>query len=530
MADTRAEELLRTFEKAKSRRQSWENIWQQISDLALPERSTQQNLARGTRRRSLIFDDTAPQAVDELAAGLHGLLSSPALRWFQLMVPTRPSLTDDSLAWLEQAENILYSIFNSPKLGFNTAMHEMYLDQVALGTSCMIVLFQNGRIRFQTIPLSEVYILENGMGEVDTVGREFKWSAAQAGSFFGADNLPEDTQAELRSDQRFDREREYVHLVLPRIDRDAAKIDAGNKPWASVWIDKKETMVLAESGFDEMPYVTPRWSKSTGEMYGRSPVMTVLSTIQMLNAMSKNVIQSAEKATNPALLVPDQMTIAPLRTVPNAVNFFRPTVKGEIQQLPSGNAQIGDALIQQRQEIIRKALFLDMLQLPLQDRMTATEVLQRRQDRQQIFSPFVSRNQMEGLSPTIQRTLGISIRAGWIPSPPQEIMESGLQVEYTSPLAVSQRSSEVGSVQQWVALVAPFAEGSPDVLDNFDTDSIARLGAEILNVPRQFVRSIEDRDLQRQARAQQMQQQQMVEQGVQVAGAVKDVAGVIGAA
>ena len=108
---------------------------------------------------------------------------------------------------------------------------------------------------------------------------------------------------------------------MPRDERDAQKIDAGNKPYASIYIEPTQKIVIRESGFDEFPYVCPRFLKASFEMgYGRSPAMTALPDTMMINAMSKVTITAAQKQIDPPLMVPDDGFMLPVRTKPGGLN------------------------------------------------------------------------------------------------------------------------------------------------------------------------------------------------------------------
>lgn len=61
-------------------------------------------------------------------------------------------------------------------------------------------------------------------------------------------------------------------------------------------------MMISESGFQEFPYIVPRFLKATGETMGRSPAMTALPDVKMLNLMSKTIIQAAQKQIDPPFL------------------------------------------------------------------------------------------------------------------------------------------------------------------------------------------------------------------------------------
>jgi hypothetical protein len=111
--------------------------------------------------------------------------------------------------------------------------------------------------------------------------------------------------SKMYENQEFDKEVELLHCVYPRDDVDKGKKAATMLPVASVYIDEKEKHVLAEGGFDEMPYMVSRWSKTVGEVFGRSPAMTALPDIKMLQEIMKTTIKAAQKIVDPPLLVPD---------------------------------------------------------------------------------------------------------------------------------------------------------------------------------------------------------------------------------
>ena len=67
------------------------------------------------------------------------------------------------------------------------------------------------------------------------------------------------------------------------------------KNYKSCYVLVEEKALLEEGGFDEFPYMVPRWQKVAGEIYGRSPSMTCLPDIKMVNQMMKTVIKAAQK-------------------------------------------------------------------------------------------------------------------------------------------------------------------------------------------------------------------------------------------
>ena len=80
----RAGELLRRYRKAKERRSVWEGHWRECCDYALPQRAFEGERTAGAKRTEKLFDGTAPDAVDQLAASLLAQLTPPWSAWFQL--------------------------------------------------------------------------------------------------------------------------------------------------------------------------------------------------------------------------------------------------------------------------------------------------------------------------------------------------------------------------------------------------------------------------------------------------------------
>jgi hypothetical protein len=59
-----------------------------------------------------------------------------------------------------------------------------------------------------------------------------------------------------------------IHITEPREARDPTKIDKYNMPYASYWWEAGNTeRILAEGGFEYMPYQVARWGSSNNSVY-----------------------------------------------------------------------------------------------------------------------------------------------------------------------------------------------------------------------------------------------------------------------
>ncbi len=517
-------------ESLKSYRTPWENLWQDCGEYVNPNRGDFSTIRyrADTARYDKIYDTTAPLANENLASGLQGFLTSPSQRWFSL------TTFDDNLneeyavkEWLNLATNILYDrVFNIPDSNFNSQAHELYLDLGSFGTAVMMVQDTPGSgITFRTFHLADCYIQENDKGFVDTLYRKYKRTGRQLIERFG-EAVPEKIVKISQKDPF--REFEVIHAVEPSETYGEPLKKPTKKAFKSCYILLEEKTLLEEGGYDEFPYMVPRWSKVAGEIYGRSPSMTSLPDIKMVNAMMKTIIKSAQKLTDPPLLVPDDGFILPVRTVPGGLNFYRSGTQDRIEPLETrGRPDIGFDLLQNRREHIRAAFHVDWMQLPDQKNnpnMTATEVVARQEEKMRLMGPMIGRLQVEFLGPLINRVFSIMMRKKMIPNPPAIIQGEEMKIVYTSPLARAQKSSQLMTITRLFESMAPLYQAKPELLDNMNTDETFRFFHHLLDAPAKILNPEEKVEEERQARAEEQKAMMEAEQAKVQSEAGKNIA------
>ncbi|MDA7891218.1 portal protein [Akkermansiaceae bacterium] len=511
--------LVKRYEHLKNRRGNWDTHYQELADYMLPRKADiVRKRSRGEKRMELIFDGTALQSVDLLAASLHGMLTSGATPWFHLDIKDADLGRDDDVReWLQDTSTRMMRAFSHSN--FETEVHEMYVDLVVFGTGCMFVENDKEALRFSTRHISEFYVQENQFGIVDTVFRVYRSPARQIVQRFGVDNVT-DYILKVFQDKP-DEEIEILHAVVPRINRDPSKQDNKNMPYASFYIDMQTSKLLSESGFQEFPYIVPRFLKATGETMGRSPAMVALPDVKMLNLMSKTIIQAAQKLIDPPLLVPDDGFLLPIRTQPGGLNFFRSGTRDMITPLNTGaNIPIGLSMEEQRRGAIRSAFFVDQLLSGQTPNMTATEVVQRQEERMRVIGPVLGRLMNEMLRPLIDRVFALMLRSNLLAQPPEILQGRDVDIEYVSPLARAQKSTSLNSTMKALEILMPLAQSIP-VGDHIDPDGLVRHVTDALGVPKSALRS--DREVQqvREQRAQaeqEMMEQQRDQQEMAMAG------------
>ena len=342
----KAKILLKRFDRLKSQRQNWESHWQEVADYMQPRKAdVTKTRSKGDKRTELIFDSSPLQSVELLSASLHGMLTNPSTPWFSLKFKdTGMENEDEAKTWLESVTEVMYSAFNQSN--FQQEIFELYHDLITFGTAAMFIEEDDeDNLKFSTRHINEIFISENDKGRIDTVFRKFRISARAAIQKFG--KISKNIEVIAKKDPY--EEVDILHAVYPRADFNPLKKDKENMPFESVYLDASSGEELSVSGFREFPFVVPRYLKASHEIYGRSPAMTALPDVKMLNEMSKTIIKSAQKQVDPPLLVPDDGFVLPVRTVPGGLNFYRAGTRDRIEPLNIGaNNTLGLNMEEQR--------------------------------------------------------------------------------------------------------------------------------------------------------------------------------------
>ena len=518
------EDIIKRVAQLASERQNYNVFWQDVAKYCLPRKAyITRTRTPGAKYDYDIYDSTAMQANLVLAAGLHSYLTNPNSRWFSLMVQDEEANKDAEVkAWLADTEERIYNVIDDSN--FNQQIHELYLDLGVFGVACMYEEEDaENNVRFYARDIAEIYLCENDKEKIDTVFRKFKLTARQANEKWG--EAAGDVVKVFMDRKEYDKTVEFIHAVMPRYERDVSKDDAINMPFKSIYIEVSKKHLISESGYNEFPYFTPRFNKNSGEVWGSSPAMVGYSDIRMLNEMVKVLIRAAQKVVDPPLVLPHDGYLLPIKYGPGALNFrLKGSAQDKIEPLITNvNLPIGLEIIENYRTTIKKNYFVDLFLLladPARKDMTATEVMQRVEEKMLILAPVLGRLMNEFLDPLINRTFSILWRAGKFLPPPASLQGLPYEIEYISPLARAQKLDQMRSINSFLTLVEQMAIVKPDVLDNVNEDNVVADIQELYGVNPKYLRDKEEVKLIRDQRAQALAVQQemaMIGQGAQIA-------------
>jgi hypothetical protein len=479
--DTVAETVIERNKNRRTKRGTWESLWQSIARYCLPNSASfMEQVTSGQDRMRYILDSTAPRSLEMFASFLHTLLNNPASEWVRLGVEGEPELQTSATVrmYLEACQKKIMNALTSPSADIYSQLHQIYLDLGAFGTGVMFEDIVNRRLRCRVYHLDDCAIDEGEDETIDSMIRRRVQSKRAALQRFKEDKLGD--RFRNLSDEKLATEDTYYHAVFPATDPIVEKFPKRqlmkNAAFYSCWVlDGEEKKTLEYGSYEEFPYFVPRWYKARNEIYGRSQAMTAMPDIRMVNRMSDTILRGAEKIVDPPLVIPDGSLVSPVRLHAGGMTFTEGQV--DIKTLiPPGTSRIetGNELLIARQQAIKEAFFTPLFVTPDSPVKTATQVLQEVDERNRALSPMLVRLQTELFSKLVVRTFNILERSGLLPRPPTELAGKKLVLEYVSPLIASQKQMEGLAIARTFEQMAVWSQIDKGIFDWIDTDKVAQ--------------------------------------------------------
>ncbi len=358
-----------------------------------------------------LFDATAADAVDNLAASIYSLMTPPESLWLTL-IPESDASPDADAATAALRANLNDS-------NFYTTIHQCYLDLVILGTACLFMsetpIGASSAFSFTAVPMRDIAILPNAVFHTATM------PAREVLEKYPTWTPPADIADQIKRDPATP-----LRLVQSLVGTDfTAWLDVGGDI---------ENNIVARGTFETNPYIIFRWSVLSGEQYGRGPVLRALPDIKTANKVVELVLKNATiavsgiwQADDDGVINLNNINLTPGAIIPKAVG------SSGLTPLSSGaDFDVSQIILKDLRERIRHALLADRLGLLSEKEMTATEIMARNSDMMRILGATYGRLLHEFIRPLTDRGLQILSRRGVIAP---IVLNSDAELKYIAPIA-----------------------------------------------------------------------------------------------
>ena len=525
----RADQLIQEYEEQLSARRNFESYWQTLHDYFYTESADINStyFSGNELNASFLWDATTVECGDVFASGFMNYLTPPTSKWFRLRHKNRELAGNKAVTeYLEDVgAEVNYALNRS---NFYDQMFPAYKSSGIYGTA---PIFEEeditDDIRFYTMPLKQVVIVEDARGRVCKYFIEFEYTAEQAAGRWGKEILSTEMKEELEQGKGRSKKHKFLLHIADRYARDPQKQDKRNMPYEAVWVDVEGRKLIDESGYNELPAFCHRFDKRPFISWGFSPAMKALPFARMLNVIAKTNLRTMMKHTDPPIAVPHNAFIAPFNMNPRAINAYKKTAMDSNKDIFAfgnyGNPEVGLKSIEYYSQQVKSLMYYDTFLAfsNITKDMNNPEIMERINEKMTMLGPAVGRYLDEAISPIIERTIGILARRGKLPEPPLELMlDPRYEIDFVGTLAQAQRRSELNTLVTGLTMVSNMAQFLPEALDKINPDKVTDEVFSITGASVKVLRDDDEVQKIREGRAQAaVEQQQMMKMagGAQIA-------------
>lgn len=490
------------YDHLSSNRNHFLDIAVECSELTLPYLIQRDELRPSHKDLRQPWQSVGSKAVVTLASKLMLALLPPQTSFFKLQIRDDKLGTELpaeirselDLSFAKMERMVMDSIASSSD---RVAVHQAIKHLVVGGNALMFM----GKEGIKHYPLNRYVVERDGNGNViEIVTKELINKQLLPKEF---QELKQEQSVGTRYGSNTDDVEIYTHV----------KLDNNRWVWHQEAFDKVIPNTDGKSPKDSSPWLVLRFNSVDGENYGRGRVEEFLGDLKSLNALSQAMVEGSASAAKVVFVVSPSSTTKP-QTIAQAGNGA--IVQGRPEDI--GVIQVGktadfSTALQMMQTLERRILeaFL-VLTVRQSERTTAEEVRLTQLELEQQLGGLFSLLTVEFLVPYLNRKLLVLSRSGQLPKYPKDLVAPTI----IAGINALGRGQDRESLTAFIQTIAQTL--GPDALMTFINadEAIKRLaaaqGIDVLNL----VKSVDDRQAESDAAAQQEQEMMALQQAPQI--------------
>ena len=467
-------------------RDQWQKALFDAYNFVAPYRLSTRWVTKSPQNRAdLIFDNTAVMAHVRSVGRLQQDLFPTGEPFFTLELgPMAEHMADGNGDQIEQMKAELEVISTIANAVFNTgewdgACSEMISD-LLISTGFLMALKGTPKhpVRFVSASMDEMAIDEGPYGCVHGIFWKRKWSIRAI-----VEGWPKGQFTDTFRDSATTKGEEEVVLC-----QDVVWDDESERWRLYVYLEQDEAPMIHSEESRECPWITPRYFRMPGQVYGFGPVLMVLPTVKSLNKAMEITLKAAALSmlgiftrVDDGVFNPDTARIEPgaIWTVARNGGPMGPS----IARLQPGEINVSNIVLQDLRQQVQTVM--EDVQLPPTDNSprSAVEIAER------IKRAAADQTGDEVLLaeigvPLVNRVLEILHDLRVIPEA-VEIDGMSVKMELASPAALAQKASPVSALATWLQMIQAVSPQMIHVMTPLD-QTLAEIGEDI-GVPQHLI-------------------------------------------
>lgn len=513
-----------------------ESDWRDVGDYISPHRLRLElsDSNKVMRRNQNIIDGSATDASSILAAGMTSAICSPNRPWFRLTPPDKEMAEWGPVKdWLFHVQTVMLNTFS--RSNYYIKAPTVFGDIGDYATAAMgIVEDFEDVINCSTFPIGSYYIAANHKGKVNTFGRDFIFTVRQLIEMFGeVDKNSGKPKWEKFSRAvknmwdkgNYDAEVEVRHFIEPNLqyDRRNKTSKRFNECYYEAGCD--EDKYLEESGYDYFPILVPRWAVTGYDAWGSDcPGFRSLGDVKQLQFGEEIGLQGLELNVRPPMVAHTSLIGKASSQIPGSRTYLDDVT--QFKKLFDVDIRLDQ--LEMKQESVRrrideryyKPIFLRILSDERNQRATAQEIVEGKEEKFMVLGPTLSQVDRDFNDPSIDINFAMNLRQRRFRKPPPELAGQPLQIEYLNLMTQAQKMVGFATNERFLGYAERVFAINPEAMDKIDFDQKLDEAGDTLGVNPRVIRTderVEEIRAGRQQAAQSQATMDAINQGSQAA-------------
>lgn len=452
-------DLMKRFKSANELYNLWRSLHQEAYDFSAPDRETFRIHSKGQNKNRHVFDSTAVIGLQKFANKIQAALIPAWSVW--------GNLVSGSEIPEGEKDRVNKSLEEINKLVFDTINHSDFYTEITpalvdygVGTGGILIeeapFDSDDMILVTDIPLAELYVEKPARGPIKNGWRRQMIKPSQIKELWPEAELP--PKLEKMSKDLAAKEVEILNGNLFNKDDDR---------YHMVIVYQPEKALLFTQNFKTKRLIIFRGHVTPGEAYGRGPIIQMLADIRTVNKVKEFILGNAAiqmagvyTGVDDGVFNPHTAVIAPASIIPVSSNA---SANPSLAALPrAGDLGLGDIVLSELQDGIKKALFVDPLG-EIQDSIrSATEQMLRSQESLKDSGASFGRLKNELVQPAINAVVDVLGELGKIE--PIKVDGKEVTLKFSSPIAKAEGVENFQNSQVWLQAVGSLEQITPGIV------------------------------------------------------------------
>ena len=227
--------------------------------------------------------------------------------------------------------------------------------------------------------------------------------------------------------------------------------------------------------------------------------MIALPDSNTLQSMGETILVAGQRLADPPIMAPNDGAFQEVMTFPGGISYYDVETAAAVGGNPffpmisGNNLPVTRDMQTDIRNQVASAFFKNILNLPQGGpQMTATEIIQRKDEFIREVGPVFGRFQTDYNEPTADRSFRMLFRLGAFGEVPELLAQANIKFVFDLPVDKIKKQVQAAAASQWAMEVMQLAQVSPEAKHLVNVDALARFTADAVSLPHEILNTKEE--------------------------------------